>query len=288
MKPGREMDALIHQRVFGLCVHVWETEETDHFVGERKHTCAECGDVKETTYPMLGPRSHLAPYYSTSIAAALQVLEKMDSCQVEKNPHYADRHGGLWFVSVTTYNPERYGEAYADTLPHAISLAALQAFGVQIPASTAQDMTWSDTNVRDHPSSDSLEYAGLLRAAAKWCSDNVHRIPVQVKTRAPGEMPSLLEHLAEFVESGELFAENDLSNIGRRSAVGWTWPGWEDASTVEVTFGHVYKGADERVVIVSADDSTEARVMRGVERAARGEGIEIDPDDLPTDVEGES
>lgn len=112
MNPGRELDALVAEKAMGL-EHV-RTQEQGH------HT-----DLVHGPSEMAGV-ARIVPCYSTSIAAAWEVVERLSqsddvvicststgwSAQLDINP--------LPTIS------------YADTAPHAICLAALRAVGVEV------------------------------------------------------------------------------------------------------------------------------------------------------------
>jgi hypothetical protein len=105
MNPGRELDALVAEKVMG------------------------CHNVNGQLYPpdFSGHGIHLAivaPHYSTSIAAAWKVVEKLENNFVALSALGSGfRVEMKAFVTATVY-----GEA--DTAAHAICLAALKAVGL--------------------------------------------------------------------------------------------------------------------------------------------------------------
>jgi len=101
MKPGRELDALIAERV----------------MGGRK--------IDDPGKPFgLGG----APHYSTDIAAAWEVVERLCELWPETTISH-DKPINEWFVSSEPeIGPTTVG-ASGDTAPHAIALAALKAVG---------------------------------------------------------------------------------------------------------------------------------------------------------------
>ena len=111
MNAGRELDALIAEKVMGLA-------------GVRDGKSWLYGD--NWTYHKKGVLC-LVPHYSTQIADAWQVVEKMKE-------HGADEHNGItimydenrWYVEFPLPSWE-YAEA--PTAPLAICLAALKAVG---------------------------------------------------------------------------------------------------------------------------------------------------------------
>ncbi len=102
MKPGKELDRLVAEKVM---------------------------DYYKNFDNILSP-----PKYSTDIAAAWEVVEKLAE----------DTHGGFALNQLrfphrqgirgylTSFYGETHVEATADTAPHAICLAALKAVGVEV------------------------------------------------------------------------------------------------------------------------------------------------------------
>ena len=107
MKPGRELDALVAEKVMGCRV--------------QKTTLGLCelGTGEERVY-----RDARIPHYSTDIASVWGVVEKFapEAMVLNRYPtgNFAVRfdHNGHWWSDV------------CDTAPHAICLAALKAVGV--------------------------------------------------------------------------------------------------------------------------------------------------------------
>lgn len=133
MTAGRELDALVHAKVMGHPEQCWHpnAEKVDP-----KHTtlirCPDCGETfGDSTYVLA---LSTLPRYSTDIAAAWSVVEKMrgEGVYIDVQPR-CDRwdtvagwqgpdDGDIWEqVSLT-----------ADTAPLAICLAALRAKGVDV------------------------------------------------------------------------------------------------------------------------------------------------------------
>lgn len=135
MKPGRELDALVAEKVMGLVLQPitvvdYKGVHTEPGSVVKDYTAPDgrkCRSVKE------------CPHYSTSIADAWLVVEKLQ-CQ---------GHDGKWFFRldydcVETWDCAFYKESTCDggypeqwatalTAPHAICLAALKAVGVEEP-----------------------------------------------------------------------------------------------------------------------------------------------------------
>lgn len=125
MKPGRELDALVAAKVMGLSdIRIEPTPameiaagltDIDHWVyGE--HPVRKCG------IPL--------PHYSTDIAAAWGVLNKMISngWALSLN-NKKDFHGGCHVIFETLVN---HATADAETMEEAICLTALRAVGVEV------------------------------------------------------------------------------------------------------------------------------------------------------------
>ena len=115
VKPGRELDALVAEKVMGLRF-VWRSQLTDHY-GYNAGVWTiptKWGTMDLTEEP---------PRYSTDIAAAWEVVEKMreDGFLVALY-----RSAGAWIADT---NP---GYGKSDTAPHAICLAALRAVGEDV------------------------------------------------------------------------------------------------------------------------------------------------------------
>jgi hypothetical protein len=105
MKPGKELDALVAEKVMG-----------------KNH--------KESNFSNLFPDVPLEyPPYSTDIAAAWEVVEKLKT--VLKGEFCISYAANGWTV-FRDWHTDSEGLAYANELPHAICLAALRAVGVDV------------------------------------------------------------------------------------------------------------------------------------------------------------
>ena len=111
MEPGRELDALIAEKVMG-----WRKTRG--------------GYTNDLTKQWSVPEKQL-PLYSTSIKAAWEVVEKLRG----KGYYFdldGDKDGGArgelipWIAEFSNVNKKKYS-GYAKTAPHAICLAALEA-----------------------------------------------------------------------------------------------------------------------------------------------------------------
>lgn len=116
MKPGRELDALIAEKVMGR-----QVVETDDCNGQDNlwlNQFSEYGD-------QLG-----LPNYSTDIAAAWTVVEKFKAvARIEKQFLGGNAE---WFCELSIDIGEGSGSAISPSAPHAICLAALKAVGVEV------------------------------------------------------------------------------------------------------------------------------------------------------------
>jgi hypothetical protein len=116
MKSGRELDALIAEKVMGYPAFAKQVLEQlgAHLLGEGEHEhCLVCGRGIDGTLECL-------PYYSTDIAAAWEVVEKLRLA-------IAPGDEGGWIAASSAYHLDAGRAERADTAPHAICLAALKA-----------------------------------------------------------------------------------------------------------------------------------------------------------------
>lgn len=110
MKPGRELDALIAEKVMG--------RPTERYAG------AVVFSVDPNSIQGVYPLDYIVPHYSTDIAAAWEVVEKVYdwNFRLERFEGLSkDYYGAQFFLNGEWH----YGEA--DTAPLAICLAALKA-----------------------------------------------------------------------------------------------------------------------------------------------------------------
>ena len=113
MKPGRELDALIAEKVFGIYVH--DLGQMFRFVDDYKK-----GDIATA-------ESCPVPAYSTDIAAAWEVVEKLGaaSFHLQKHPS-AEGWEASFGIGFSGDERFAYFRAIAPTAPHAICLVALK------------------------------------------------------------------------------------------------------------------------------------------------------------------
>jgi hypothetical protein len=122
MKPGRELDALIAEKVMGYPAFAKQVLEQlgAHLLGEGEHEhCLVCGRGIDGTLECL-------PYYSTDISAAWEVVEKaglLKRFTLEQTDHGWE----VWDRNEVSGDDLIAGGLSA---PHAICLAALKAVGV--------------------------------------------------------------------------------------------------------------------------------------------------------------
>lgn len=119
MKPGRELDALIAKEVFGAKV-----EFVNQKAGWRIDYRADKDECNNPIFTDYGCEGHRLKQYSTDIAAAWEVVEKL--CR-DSERHFVIEKTGAWLVRF------RAGEfTPGETAPHAICLSALKAVGIEL------------------------------------------------------------------------------------------------------------------------------------------------------------
>ena len=110
MEAGRELDALVAEKVM----------KNKHSNPETFGRCPTCG--YDAFYPDL-------PRYSTDIAAAWEVVEKMADTPGPNGDHWGFMldYNGVDCVAAFGHWEDWEAKGAADTAPHAICLAALAA-----------------------------------------------------------------------------------------------------------------------------------------------------------------
>lgn len=124
MQAGREMDALIAEKIFGLKVE-WEIE----YLGEQIPSSKQLADKYD--------ENGILPLYSTDIAAAWEVVEGVRekfNLLMNVHPYSLVAANGGYRVSVNDLHIE-LDYTTADTAPLAICRAALKALSPALPAS---------------------------------------------------------------------------------------------------------------------------------------------------------
>lgn len=127
MNPGRDLDAIVAEKVMGC-----STKKDGHMlagivVGERLVCNCEKGEHNTNPrFPNYGVKD-----YSTDISAAWEVVEKVRPSFSEIWIGRSDTEmSAHWKCSIQKMDSNY--EATADTAPHAICLAALKAVGVEV------------------------------------------------------------------------------------------------------------------------------------------------------------
>lgn len=129
---GRELDALVAEKVMGCRVQHWS--------GYNSPGTYRCGCGVVCAYPhgvkdREGQLDGDLAYYSTDIAAAWEVVEKLRErgLHLDINNRQAcdgvDDMGGAWWAEFASADYAVGGQAFADTAPLAICRAALAAVG---------------------------------------------------------------------------------------------------------------------------------------------------------------
>lgn len=116
MKPSRELDALVAERVMGWT----EIESKGHVFIESQILGVKPGTIASATG--YKPK-FVVPHYSTDIAAAWDVVGKFDYLYLFRGKSMFDGKYECKLVGVDSFDFCAYGE----TAPHAICLAALKA-----------------------------------------------------------------------------------------------------------------------------------------------------------------
>jgi hypothetical protein len=102
MKPGRELDLLVAEKVMGLDV-------SNH--SKPHYDCRWCW------------KNESIDEYSTDIAAAFEIVEKMGRYMLD-DAHIEGHNATFWANGPITVK--------GDTAPHAICLASLRARGIKV------------------------------------------------------------------------------------------------------------------------------------------------------------
>lgn len=131
MNPGRELDALVAEKVMDKTVIKYTDEYlyVMHDLGGdffgKKYMCTV--DVHNNTFNMHIPGKTIAIVraYSTDISAAWEVVEKLQWAEPEISWSDEEHCWRMLFWKGANQWPHPAGE----TAPHAISLAALKAVG---------------------------------------------------------------------------------------------------------------------------------------------------------------
>lgn len=126
MNASWELDALVAEKVMGLSRQVRIKGSTEYVTIYSKNPYFPDGscDLNDLNF-YAAPKN-----YSTSIAPAWEVVEKLDDC-LHLREHGEEGIWEAWFCGLG--EPENENRvAHADTAPLAICLAALKAVGVEV------------------------------------------------------------------------------------------------------------------------------------------------------------
>lgn len=126
MKPGRELDAIVAEKVFGdtwMQQHLDRVKQYDHEIEIAKQK-----NIATAALLNRGWEQCMAEikwkYYSADIAAVWQVVEYMRQT-LQFSLGIDDENGDGWWCIFESGS--RHYEGYGQTAPHAICLAALKA-----------------------------------------------------------------------------------------------------------------------------------------------------------------
>jgi hypothetical protein len=129
MNPGRELDALIAEKVMGLVKQQCPGGDFMEFAGGGGWRCSTCGF--EGAWGEEGmEHEKLIPHFSTDIKAAYEMQDTLKAKSYYFRTH-SNKNG--WYVGI--YKTGKRGLlswAEASTIPHAICLASLKAVGVEV------------------------------------------------------------------------------------------------------------------------------------------------------------
>lgn len=140
MKPGRELDALVAEKVMGVCLHDLQSKPSVYMQMKEKNgphdwTMFECAKCHSRFMDKFIP---YLPNYSTSIADAWAVVEKMGRWNgfefmiQTQDPEYCKAKYEAGWYEPSYDGPESRAVGESDSAPHAICLAALKAVGVDL------------------------------------------------------------------------------------------------------------------------------------------------------------
>lgn len=128
MKPGREFDALVAEKVMG-CKGLGFKSLTQIDPNTLDYQSCDCpGHPHAIEWNDMGGRRYALKHYSTDISAAWEVVEKLsrNGCYGFDLGWTSSTNGKPWHA---TFAGGRDAHAWAETAPHAICLAALKAVG---------------------------------------------------------------------------------------------------------------------------------------------------------------
>ncbi len=128
MKPGRELDALVAEKVMGFSRREPRTWPDGSLAGAGWRD-----DENSTFYP---DASDMLPHFSSDIAAAWEVVDLLERenyvVSVSQSKKYFKTHQAAVQVQFKPYTDNLHDYAFGESAPHAICLAALKAKGVEV------------------------------------------------------------------------------------------------------------------------------------------------------------
>ncbi len=130
LEAGRELDALVAEKVMGLCLHEWPVITDDDWNWEVR--CPKCNTTKYGGHSDLMPIEGYTEPYSTDIAAAWEVVEKIERMFWPKRDLWwqlesAGASGSDLEAAVVFEGSVAKATAQAVTMPLAICRASLAA-----------------------------------------------------------------------------------------------------------------------------------------------------------------
>lgn len=120
IKPGPRLDALVAEKVFGCTPYIGPSAQ---------YECG-CSPMNPEHETMINSWC-VIPKYSTSIADAWQVVEKIEKDFAIQISSDGDAKI-IWYCYLENEDKGVWVNEKADTAPHAICLAALKAIGVEV------------------------------------------------------------------------------------------------------------------------------------------------------------
>ena len=129
MPAGREMDALVAEKVMGCTIRWYDSYEG----GEETSKVRGCGcnPIKHDTKSDRVPDGGSLAEYSTQIYDAWEVVEKVRQKGILDHIEERNQDDGVWVVQFCAKPNDAWWHehAYGDTVPVAICRAALKATG---------------------------------------------------------------------------------------------------------------------------------------------------------------
>lgn len=118
MKPSRDLDALIAEKVMG-----WTNEYLPDIYGIYRSVWYSPN--RDDCF-----KKYVGPKWSTDIHAAWRIVEKLDKrfCLIKEDPNSNERPYKAWFQKDAE---EGYSVSYGESAAHVICLAALKAIGIE-------------------------------------------------------------------------------------------------------------------------------------------------------------